>query len=144
LMKNDLIWITQLQPTVGDPCRPITDALAGEPKVITFDEPLRPATAKAAKPAAGTTPATAAPMIIDGIHIFGLYRDYQNDKGSEVVTDYFNAIKSKGKLFDIDPNIETAKFVKTDNAGGDQWAYGFEMRLPLKRKMQAIPPAKSQ
>ena len=135
LMKDDLLFITQIQPTVGDPCRSITEALVGEPRPITFDEPLKPTAAKAPPTPAGQP----GPLqLIDGIHVFGLYRE--NDRGVEVVTDYLNEIKSKGKSFEIDPAIETAKFVKTDSPTGDSWAYSFEMRLPLKRKLLPSTP----
>lgn len=129
---KDLLWIVQLQPTVGDPPKAITDPLLGEPKSISFNDPLKntPATPKKPGQAAG-----AEVALIDGVHIFGLYRDYQNDRGAEVVTDLFNEVKKNSKLFDIDPELSTDRYVKSDVPTGDQWAYGFEMRLPLKRKL---------
>ena len=135
LMKNDLIWITQLQPTVGE--KPVTDPLGGEPKVSTFEDPLKPV-AKGAKPPAG---AAAPEPLIDSIHIFGLYRNYQNEKGNQVVSDYFEDIKKGTKgtgsdYFDIDDKRELADYVKQDSPSDDRWASSYEMRLPLKRAIK--------
>ncbi|MGI8605445.1 MAG: Amuc_1101 family PilM-like pilus complex protein [Verrucomicrobiales bacterium] len=140
LMKNDLIWITQLQPTVGDPAKSISEPLGGDPKTITFDDSLKPEARAAAKPPVAGQPVVAP--LIDGVHLFGLYREDQSGQGTQAVTDYFNEIKSKSRLFDIDPAIETAKYLKVDSASGDLWAYGFEMRLPLKRKLKAVTVTK--
>ena len=135
LMKNDLIWITQLQPTVGE--KPVTDPLGGEPKVSTFEDPLKPV-AKGAKPPAG---AAAPESLIDSIHIFGLYRNYQNEKGNQVVSDYFEDIKKGTKgtgsdYFDIDDKRELADYVKQESPSDDRWASSYEMRLPLKRAIK--------
>ncbi len=140
LLKNDLIWITQFEPTVSE--KSVTPALAGSGKTNSFDEPLAPSSPAARRSGSQSRAAAPAEKFVDGVHIFGLYRNYQNDKGNQVVSDFFEEIK-KSPFFDIDPSGEYAAYVKTDSPSDVTWASGYEMRLPLKRKIQPTPLLKA-
>ena len=136
-LPSDLVWVTQLQPMSNG--KPVTEALVqgggeqGKVPSIYDDDAYRKAhpTPKGAAPAAN-----AAPQAIDSIHVFGLYRDYQNEKKNAVVNDFFDAIRKDTKFFVIDEKADKARYWKTESAAGDKWAYSFEMDLPLKRKIK--------
>lgn len=135
LRKNDLIWITQFQPTAAE--KPVTPALqtTGEVLTSTFEDPLfAPSPTKGGKPAKG--PAVAPETWIDGVHIFGLYRNHENPQGNQVVSEFFEDLKKNTKFFAFDDKIEFAQYVKTASPDEGTWASTFEMRLPLKRKIQ--------
>lgn len=140
LMKNDLIWLTQIQPTSAD--KPVTPALLGDNKEIGFMDPLKKpvAAAKGKAPAAAARGASpAAENFIDGVHIFGLYRNYQNERQNQVVSDFFADLKKSpdlAKFFEIDPKIEDPQYLLTESPSDSRWASSFELRLPLKRKIK--------
>ena len=140
IRKNDLLWITQLQPTSGeiiDSKGLVTPALitTGDQMLPSFEDPLFPVVAtKAAK---GGKPAAApSESFIDGIHIFGLYRNHENPQGNQVVTEFFEDLKKNSKFFQFDDKIEFAQYVKTASPDDGVWASTFEMRLPLKRRIK--------
>ncbi|MFN0128761.1 MAG: Amuc_1101 family PilM-like pilus complex protein [Verrucomicrobiales bacterium] len=145
IRKNDLIWITQFEPTASE--KSVTPALqtTGEVKTSTFDEPLLPpvTAAKGAKPAARGASAPAAEAEIDGVHIFGLYRNHENPQGNQVVTEFFEDLKKNSKFFQFDDKIELAQYIKTDSPDENYWASTFEMRLPLKRRIRIPADIKS-
>lgn len=135
--KNDLIWITQFQPTAVE--KPVTPALqtTGEVLTATFEDPLFPATAvRGGKPAPRGSAPAAADTLIDGIHIFGLYRNHENPQGNQVVSEFFEDLKKNTKFFSFDAKREFADYVKTASPDEGTWASTFEMRLPLQRKIK--------
>ncbi len=136
-LGSDLVWITQLQPmSAGKPVtEPLVQGGGEQAKPITiYDEDAY----RKAHPVQKGPPSAAAatPPVIDSIHVFGLYRDYQNEKKNAVVNDFFDAVKKDTKFFDIDEKADKPRYVKTEAASGDKWAYSFEMDLPLKRKIK--------
>lgn len=144
LLNTDLIWITQFEPTIEG--KSVTPTLVGTAKTITFEEPLRssaPAAASTSRSSSrGRSAAPAQERFVDGIHIFGLYRNHNNEKGNQVVSDFFEELK-KSPYFEIDPEEEYATYVRIDSPSDITWASGFEMRLPLKRKMQPTSSLKA-
>lgn len=136
IRKNDLIWITQFQPTAEE--KPVTPALQTTGEVLTssFEDLLfPPAPTKGAKPAKGAA-TTPTDTWVDGVHIYGLYRNHENPKGNQVVTEFFEDLKKNSKFFAFDDKIEFAQYVKTASPDEGTWASTFELRLPLKRKIQ--------
>ena len=80
-------------------------------------------------------PVAATETTIDGVHLFGLYRNHENPKGNQVVTEFFEDLKKNSKFFQFDDKIEFAQYVKTASPDEGTWASTFEMRLPLKRRI---------
>jgi type IV pilus assembly protein PilM len=135
LRKNDLLWITQFQPTSEE--KPVTPALqtTGEAMVSTFEDPLIPPTPTKGGKGAKSGPATPAELFIDGVHIYGLYRNHENPQGNQVVTEFFEDLRKNSKFFAFDEKTEFAQYVKTASPDDGTWASTFEMRLPLKRRI---------
>ncbi len=137
-LDTDYIWLTQIEPTVEG--APVTEPIFGEQKALTF-EPLKK---KAAAPAPKGKASAAAPApekLIDGINVFGLYRTYQNEKGAEVVTAFLENLK-KSPYFELPADLNLEDYLKTEAADETVWASGFELRLPLKTKRQAVTKTK--
>ncbi len=145
--KNDLIWITQIEPTAAE--KSITPPLitsGGDVKTSTFDDPLFESSPSSKGPRTPTrgpaTAAAAAEAPIDGVHIFGLYRNHENPQGNRVVTEFFEDLQKNSKFFEFDEKIELAQYIKTDSPDDSYWASTFEMRLPLKRKIKVSADTK--
>jgi type IV pilus assembly protein PilM len=141
IRKNDLLWITQIQPTSGEVVSGkagVTPPLytTGEQLTPTFEDPLLPVVTTKGSKASKGAPAAPVETYIDGVHIFGLYRNHENPKGNQVVTEFFEDLKKGTKFFELDDKIEFAQFVKTASPDEGTWASTFEMRLPLKRRIK--------
>lgn len=141
LRKNDLLWITQMQPTSGEAISGkagITPPLytTGEQLTPTFEDPLAPVVPTRGGKSAKGAPAAPVDAYIDGVHIFGLYRNHENPKGNQVVTEFFEDLKQKSQFFQFDEKIEVAQYIKTASPDEGTWASTFEMRLPLKRQIK--------
>jgi len=140
IRKNDLIWITQFQPTAQE--KPVTPALitTGDMATSTFDDPLiTPDTPRPSGSSSRGRNAPAAQAVqaeIDGVHIYGLYRNHENPQGNQVVTEFFEALKEQSQFFQFDDRIEFSQYVKTASPDEGTWASTFEMRLPLKRRIK--------
>ena len=145
LRKNDLIWITQFQPTASE--KTTTPALqtTGDVLTSTFEDllftPVATKGGKSSKAAKGAAPVETE-TVVDGIHIFGLYRNHENPKGNQVVTEFFEDLKKNTKFFAFNEDTEIAQYVKTASPDEGTWASTFEMRLPLKRKITLPVDAK--
>jgi type IV pilus assembly protein PilM len=142
-VKSDALWITELQPTADG--LPTTDSLTpGENKESSWgpeSKMPRASTVGQVGVKPGKTPAKAAGPAekktgIDGIHITGLFRDWQNDQGAKVVQELFEALKTKSQFFDIDTAADPSLYWTNTTPDSGSWAYGWEMRLPLKRSIE--------
>ena len=122
LPKED-IWITELMPMSGG--KPI--GVEGSRATALAPSP----TPTPAAPRGRTTSAKTTGPAIDGIFVRGLY--LFNPKQQEVVVDYFrNLIGSP--YFNVDPNNQ-ARAIKSTIPNNKEWAFGYELRLDLRKPL---------
>lgn len=123
-LPKEKIWITELVATsggkpVGDLLRPTRMEDAGRPATPT------PAPSSTPRGKAAARPAGPA---IDGLLVRGLY--LHNPRQQEVVVDYFREL-TQSPWFAIDPK-DQAKVMRPSTPNETEWAYPYELRLPLK------------
>jgi Tfp pilus assembly protein PilN len=122
---NDLIWITLVEPVANG--NSLTPAL-GAAGSSAADQAAAPALGVAADKAVSTQSAHE-------LHLQGLYR--KNDEGQEVVYRYVRALAASD-WFDVqDIEKKLNEIVKAETGiEEDRYAYKFDIRLPLKQKIE--------
>lgn len=122
-LPSDLVWTTAIIPSAGG--EPVAAAL--EDEVLGSARSRRGAQGEADSPA------------IDGLIVRGLYRDAPG--GPQDVTKFLqNIAQNSGRFFEVDPEelrTNTSDFMprrETSNRS-DRWAFQYEFRLPLVRKI---------
>ena len=122
---NDLIWITLVEPVAsGNSLTPSLGAAGSS----AADQAAAPALGVAADKAVSTQSAHE-------LHLQGLYR--KNDEGQEVVYRYVRALAASD-WFDVqDIEKKLNEIVKAETGiEEDRYAYKFDIRLPLKQKIE--------
>jgi type IV pilus assembly protein PilM len=133
-LTGDRLWFTQIEPTSdGKPLKentgsPLWEGPDADPARLMPENEVRTREDAETKAAA-----VVGPPVIDGVRIFGLYREDQS-----VVYDLFTAIKedegSPFNLNDKDLN-ELRRVIESDP---NVWAQPFRFNLPLKEAI-ALP-----
>ena len=123
-LPEKYLWITLMEPTVngkavtlGDPNRPLGAAGANQPSF-------------AAKPGPNNA-APKAPMI-DGVHLKGLY--LENPKRDQVVSDFVANLRGS-KLFKLEKVDDKNIILKRDPENPNDWAFEYELQLPVKEPL---------
>lgn len=117
------IWITELAATSGGKLLGLPEKRAAE--LASTSPPVT----------AGPTAkgATAAPKVIDGINVRGLY--LYNPKQQEVVIDFLRNL-AKSPLFAVDAKTPE-RFVKSSLVPNDsEWAFPYELQLTLRKPVK--------
>jgi len=104
------LWITDIQP-VGDPPQKNTSVSTGTNKI-------------------------SAPTVIRALTVKGLYLD--NPRQAAVIDDFVNALQSSD-LFAVNENEKSKIITQRGSPNGDQWAYSFVLKIPLRNSLNFLP-----
>ena len=120
-LPEKFIWITLMEPTING--KPV---VLGEPS-----RSLAPGSSSVSAPAVPPKPGAPAPKgpMIDGVHVKGLYL-YNDIKRDQVVSDFVANLRSSN-IFKTD-GPEKSIILKRDPQTPTDWAFEYELQLPLK------------
>lgn len=110
------IWITKLQPMVGEQALDPADNKAGRAKPA----PSRPGDRAASRPAAEVTA-----LAVEGLYL-------ETEDGPAVVDKFVEQLAASS-VFAITPDKKASVIVLRATPGGDKWAYNYKLVLPLAR-----------
>lgn len=127
-ITSDRIWFTQFEPTSGgEPFSELSALWDGPDKDPARLMPENKVTKAGDKDAAKTP----GPPVIDGIRIYGLYRDEPS-----VVYDLFKSIqKDEGSPFALE-GIDESELRRVIESDTSVWAVPFQFKFPLKESFE--------
>ena len=131
--EGDKLWFTLIEPTSGgerlkDNENPLWDGADSNPEKLIPNDTVKRMGDSDNKPGAAS-----GPKMIDGVRIYGLYREDQS-----VVYSLFKAIKEdEGSPFDLADKEET-ELRRVIESDPNVWAQPFRFTFPLKEPI-ALP-----
>ena len=104
------LWITEIQP-VGDAPQKNVSGATGTNKI-------------------------SAPTVIRALIVKGLY--LENPRQAAVIDDFVNSLQSSD-LFSVNENEKSKIITQRGSPNGDQWAYPFALKIPLRNSLTFLP-----